>query len=57
MGKKFLNLNLTPEEYHELMWSLGEHRRILRDQSSNIYSRHLLHVTQNLMDKFQDKKS
>ena len=51
MNCVFKHLEFTDEEYHELMWTLGEHRRILRDQSSNNHSRHLYNVTQSLITK------
>jgi len=51
MNVTFHDLCFTPEEHKELLWTLGEHRRILRDQSSNIYSRHLYNVTENLIQK------
>jgi hypothetical protein len=51
-------ISLTDEELEELFWTVGEHRRICRDQSKNgnVYMKNKLDITEAIMIKLKKYK-
>lgn len=51
-------ISLTDEELEELLWTVGEHRRICRDQSKNgdVYMKNKLGITEGIIIKLNKYK-